>query len=175
MFLHASANLFPAGAVAFLGHSTSGKSTISRKLFEKYELISDDAIFIFNEKGKWFCANGDQRNFSFRDNNDIRLFFREKLKTVFPIRLFARIWKRSNVSAAKSNEIIIFKNLMDACMEVDIQRRGTATSVRKYLYSSIAGLARTISGCDLYFTKDFRIEEIEEVLINIDAELFQEG
>jgi len=170
--LHASASLFPGGVVAFLGHSTSGKSTIAAKLQTKYEMVSDDGLFVFQKDGQWFCANGDCRDFNLGWHKNGRISLSSRFEAFYPIRLFARIWQQSAVYYLSLDVIKLCKYLMDAFMEVDIQRR-LPTSVKKGFFESIAALARATAGCNLYFEKNSCIDRIEKVLFHMDPGLFQ--
>ncbi len=53
--LHASGIITKNGAVLFAGHSGGGKSTMIRRLKEKYEPIADDSIIIKKESDHYVC------------------------------------------------------------------------------------------------------------------------
>ena len=89
LFLHASAVNIGGKALIFLGHSTSGKSTISRILSKKYSVISDDKVWASqNSNGEWYVGNGD--------NQKVLKGTQQKTLNssgIFPILSFVRIFK----------------------------------------------------------------------------------
>ena len=60
IYFHASSVNVSGKALLFLGHSTAGKSTISRLLSERYPVIADDKVWVSQKKnGDWMVCDGE--------------------------------------------------------------------------------------------------------------------
>lgn len=153
--LHASSVNIKDKAIVFLGHSTSGKSTIAQLLSRQFPLISDDKIIMFKSDGKWFVKSGDEeRKF---------LEYKKKIPFVsgcFPILSFIRIYKSENNNMHKIESNVLCKSLIDAVFEVDNQRSINNTGLRKHWFRLSAELARNIQGWHFYFKKESNIIRI---------------
>ena len=150
LFLHASSVNTSKGALLFLGHSSSGKSTICRLLSKRFPILADDRVWVCTGDGeKWFARDGGfhlQRR-------------REKLKMVpsyemFPLFSVIRIFKAEKSEMQPISPMESCCHLIDAVFEVIDQRKHDDWSVRKKWFSQVADIARKYPGFHLYFKKD---------------------
>ncbi len=153
MYLHAASIKIKGKALLFLGHSSSGKSTISRLLSKQYPLIADDKVWIeLNKNGKWIVCEGE----------DFLLPIKPAAspngrKKKYPLLAVLRIFK-SNKSGIKSViPLETCRYIMDAVFEIDIQRKQSDLKIIKKWFSLAAEISRKISGWELTFKKDMSI------------------
>ncbi len=152
-FLHASSVIVQNRAVAFLGHTSSGKSTICRILSEQFPILSDDVIYVFRNRKSYFALDGEFRS------GDPALTF-DLIENgvpptpIYPLSAAIRIYKSKMNRMIRLEDYQLCKSLIDAVFEVDIQRRITDVNSRKAFFSSVADLSRRISGWSLHFRRD---------------------
>lgn len=153
MYLHASSVNINGGALLFLGHSSSGKSTISQLLSKKYQVIADDKVWIErNKNGKWIVCEGE--DFLFPGKPAASPHGRKKK---YPLLAVLRIFK-SNTSGIKSViPLETCRYLMDAVFEIDIQRKQCDANTIKKWFSLAAEISKKIQGWELTFKKDISI------------------
>ena len=164
--LHASAVNVAGKALLFLGYSTSGKSTISRLLSERYPVIADDRVWVFKNKGFWLIQNGSNY-FSTKDKKTN--IAGEKNK--YPLLAIVRIFKSKTLEVEPLSAKKACRYLMDAVFEIDFQRRQKDFETKKKWFSAAAEISKIIAGWRLTFKKDKSIikkihETFEERLLS---------
>jgi len=167
-YLHASAVNVNNKAILFLGHSTSGKSTISELMSEKYRRIADDVVWVrclANEK--YAVTDGKHREIS--DSLILRDEYLKNTKTqnqedLIIVSNIARLFKSDSTFANRISQRQLCRYLSDALFEVDIQWQNKDIEFRKKLFASVAEMARKICGCDLHFSLSSEPEQILDAL-----------
>ena len=181
LFLHASAVVVGGGAFLFLGHSTAGKSTIARLLGNSFPVIADDAVYARQgPDGLWRVVDG-----SFRFGRDAMQDWAEEVRRraagADAVRLSGclRIHKGEGVRIEPLVPSGLARCLMDAVMEIDLQRKfgrtphggsfhpGTPLAVREMRrcwFHRVGEIARTHPGWHLWFAKDSGESELAETL-----------
>jgi len=171
MFLHASAAVVDGGAVLFLGHSTAGKSTLVRLLAEIHPVLADDSVFVRPAGvSGWTAVAG---GFRFEDSEMMNWSRasekrRAASETAYPIRALMRLHKSRGLRTEAMDEVERARCLMDAVLEIDIQRRygrpssrpdGSAAGfaagmkMRRIWFRQAAALARSCPGWRLWFSR----------------------
>lgn len=154
-YLHASAVNTVVGALLFMGHSTSGKSTISRKLSDQCELIADDVVRIrMNSDGLYQVADGKHR---FSSNGYLG---ETQPLDEYPLAKMTRLFKSPKSYTCAVSQRQMCRYLADALFEVDVQRRNTDLSFRTSLFQKVALLSRSVPGIELYFCLDSSSDDI---------------
>ena len=173
LFLHASAVVVDGGALLFLGHSTAGKSTIARLLGKVHPVLADDSVYVARgPDGNWRGVDG-----SFRFGRDELPGWQEEVRRraegagAVPLRGCFRIHKATVLRAEPMEPLEAARHLMDAAMEIDVQRKfgrlrageaaGAAGALaemrrmRRKWFGWVAEIARACPGWNLWFPKDF--------------------
>ena len=180
LFLHASSVIIDGGAVLFLGHSTAGKSTIARLLGEAYPVLADDAVFVSRSpEGRWGGVDGGFR-FGEGDYADWQTRIRRQIDlNSVPLRGCLRIHKATAVRAEPMDPVELARYLMDAAMEIDMQRKygrisGSSETepsawddvmrMRRHWFSLVSEIARTCPGRHLWFSRSSKIAELSAML-----------
>lgn len=148
-YLHASAVLIPEGTLLFLGHSTSGKTTISRKMSSRYRVLADDVVFIQERANGLYFIDDGKKHLSRSES-----FLRKDISSegvCHQISAIVRIYKGKQVKAEQIPSLRLCRYLTDALFEVDIQRRSTCLDDRKNLFACAAALAKKTRGLHLWF------------------------
>lgn len=162
--LHASSIAIEGNALLFLGHSTSGKSTIASRLGSEYLFLADDTVQVWqSEPGRILVRDGKNRNTPLSplesDGFD-----------GLPLHGCYRIYKGTELRVESLPPITLAQHLMDAVMEVDVQRKygridpkdattahtaiSEAREMRKKWFALVAIIARTYTGGKLWFPRD---------------------
>ena len=178
VFLHASSVEISGGAVLFLGHSTAGKSTISRLLGRHCRIIADDTVFLAREpQGIWMVADGKRRFVYEPLNASWEAMVTACSIHAEPIRLSGcmRIFKGEPLSARRLESYMTARCLLDAVMEVDIQRKFTqhfdsalprtaqldnSFRMRKAWFQDISDMARRYPAWRLGYSKEIPADSI---------------
>ena len=182
LFLHASAVAVNGGAILFLGHSTAGKSTIARLTGTAHPVLADDSVFVSpGGDGAWRVVDG-----SFRFGQDEVPDFQNKIRRraagegAVPLRGCFRIHKAAATRIEPLAPIDLARYLMDAVMEVDLQRKGLGVQdstqslrelhrgileSRKAWFSQVAAIARSVRGWHLWFPLDLGIQQWNRLLV----------
>jgi energy-coupling factor transporter ATP-binding protein EcfA2 len=147
--LHASSVSVSGQALVFLGHSTSGKSTIRQLLSKHFLSIADDKIFVYkSRKGKWMiCDATDNCHCCFEDDHSIVL-------KEYPLLSFLRIFKSKNTHISPISKMETCKYLMDAIFECDFQRYSDDILKKKHWFKLAAEMSRQVEGGRLTFPKN---------------------
>ena len=177
LFLHASAVVAEGGALLFLGHSTAGKSTIADLLQKNYDFLSDDAVFTNRDpNGVWRVVDG-----KFRLEN-VEVFNWEtvmrqqpEIGSGIPLRGCIRIYKSLSVKLAGLAPVETARCLMDAVMEIDVQRKfgrlqdktgggkpdvALVRRMRSAWFHNAADIARACTGWRLWFPRDSHVPDL---------------
>ena len=150
--LHASSVSISGKAILFLGHSTSGKSTISRLLSERYRVIADDKVWVHRlNKSKWLVHDASD-NYQIRKQEE-HFIGRDE----FQLLAISRIFKSDSTRMVRLSSKELCKYLMDAIFEIDFQRKIEDINVKKKWFSLLAEMAKNVEGWGLTFTKDVSI------------------
>ena len=183
LFLHASAVNMAGGACLFLGHSTAGKSTIARLLGKTHPILADDSVYVARgPDGKWRVVDG-----SFRFGRDELPGWQEEVRRraggagAVPLRGCFRIHKAAVARVEPLAPLELARCLMDAAMEIDLQRKYGRISgssemepsawdevlqMRRHWFSLVAEIARTCPGRHLWFSRSSKIAELSAMLEN---------
>ncbi len=150
--LHASSVNILGKALVFLGHSTAGKSTISRLLSERYPVIADDKVWVCKKKTGWLV----------RDGGDGSPYEEIKSRSVvdqgeYPLLAVFRIYKSEKMGIRPLMPREACRHLVDAIFEVDCQRQHNNLEVIKQWFATAAEISRKIECGHLTFKNDKRI------------------
>ena len=185
LFLHASSVIVENRAFLFLGHSTAGKSTIAGLLGNKFQVLADDTVFVSNIRsnqwlvfdGKNRCREGDPffRDFSHRN-------LEEYGRPFAPLAACLRIYKSEAVFKERVSSSKMAQYLLDAVMEVDLQRgpkfkpsggvvsRQEVDEVRSNRlrwFSMVSLIARTLSGWKIWFSHESHFDDLIDAVMDI--------
>lgn len=181
LFLHASSVVVEGGALLFLGHSTAGKSTMARLLEATYPVLADDSVFAFpGADGGWRVVDG---GFRFGEGSlaawDERIQ-RQSKESSLPLRGCLRLHKGAAVRIEALAPVELARHLMDAAMEIDLQRKfgRFSADIKPELYSAelvrtmrrkwfgqVADIAKTCPGWHLWFPKEPHLTELCDMLV----------
>lgn len=184
LFLHASAVAAADGAVLFLGHSTAGKSTIARKLGSELPVLADDSVYAAPDAaGVWRVVDGGfrfGRGWGVEEwQEEVRRMFREG--GGIPLRKCFRIHQAAAARIEQMLPVELGKHLMDAAMEIDVQRKfgmnppgknaepiawHEVMQKRRRWFHQVAELARTCPGWHLWFAKETWASELSAAIIS---------
>ena len=171
LFLHASSVALEDGALLFLGHSTAGKSTLARLLGGMFPVLADDSVYAFRDaQGVWRVVDGSFRQ-EHADMAGWQEAVRRRAATGPSLRLWGcvRIHKASGARMEPLPPLETARCLMDAAMEIDLQRKmgrskkdkpadlqavGTVRRMRRQWFGWVAEIARVCAGGNLWFSKD---------------------
>ncbi len=162
MYLHASAVMLDGGAILFLGHSTAGKSTMARLLSPICPILADDTVLVQrNDSGQWLVTDGKIR-FSASTTTKAR-----PRHLTIPLHACIRIHKGPTLTCEPLPPLALAQCLMDAVMEVDVQRKcgrlgpknaaaapaaiAAARAMRGHWFHLAAEIARICPGRHLWF------------------------
>lgn len=161
VYLHASSVNIEGKAVLFLGHSTSGKSTISEILSERYPLIADDKIWVeIGNEGIWMAQGISETNKFGKGYS-----YSKKLEQ-HPLWGIIRIFKANETKIEQITQRVCCKYLMDAVFEIDFQRRVTELDRKKNWFRLVADISRKTIGWHLTFQKDRSIIDVIERVVD---------
>ena len=178
LFLHASAVATESGALLFLGHSTSGKSTIVRLLRSRFPTLADDSVYAtLTEAGHWQVVDGGFR-FDGGGVAEWQESVRRRTAAGEGVRLAGclRIRKSPAVRIAPLGELELAGHLMNAVMEIDLQRKlgrtgnaggsewGQVRDCRRRWFGQVAEIARACPGWELWFSRDAQQDRLAAVM-----------
>ena len=180
LFLHASSVVMGGEAILFLGHSTAGKSTLARMLGAAYPVLADDAVFMAKRPdGRWGVVDGGFR-FGEGDFADWQKRIRRQIdQRSVPLRGCLRIHKAPEIRMGPMEPVELARYLMDAAMEIDLQRKYGRISgsskmepsvwdevvrARRHWFNQAADIARTATGGHFWFSKGSNLAEIRAIL-----------
>lgn len=152
MYLHASSVNVSGQALLFLGHSTAGKSTISKLLSERYPVIADDKVWVCQNSEKRWMVSGVFDNLCIGKGNGCLVGSRQ-----YPLHAVLRIFKSNTVQINPVSQVNTCKYLMDAVFEITFQSEVRDLKVRKYWFEVVAEISRNTQGWRLTFPKDTSI------------------
>jgi len=151
-FLHASSVDIDGRVVMFMGHSSAGKSTISRLLSPRYPIVADDKVWVsLREPGEWIAADAIDWLLAERTRVSPR---RHQFVNQLPVLAVARIFKSETNQIQPLNPKETCRFLLDGVFEVDTQRLNTDIACRKRWFSLVARFSREVQGWRLTFRKD---------------------
>ena len=172
--LHASAVTLDDGGALFLGHSTAGKSTIARRLSAVCPHLADDTVLAWrDERGIWRVRDGKHRNGEMAALDPLQVPS-ARLRACF------RIHKGADIRSEPLEPIELARCLMDAVMEVDVQRKcgrldtkdstiapaaiAEARSTRGQWFHWAAEIARICPGHRLWFPREADPAALRELI-----------
>ena len=154
-FLHASAILSSEGVVLFLGHSGSGKSTISSLLADNFEILRDDSVYLLpGENDRWYVNLGfdtKDRHFKTRTGSPVCL---EDIASLYPLHTIVRIFGAEYSEVAPLQPMKLCEYLMDAVFEITHQRKSRDIVMEQQWFTKSAQIARKYPGWQLQFTRN---------------------
>jgi len=150
--LHASSVNMLGKALLFLGHSTAGKSTISRLLSERYPVIADDKVWVCRKKTGWVVRDGGDGS-PYEENQSRSVVDQGE----YPLLAVFRIYKSEKTGIRPLSPIEACRHLVDAIFEVDCQRQQNDLEVIKQWFASVVEISKNIECWRLTFKKDKRI------------------
>jgi hypothetical protein len=183
LFLHASSVVVEGGALLFLGHSTAGKSTMARLLGARFPVLADDSVFAFpGADGDWRVVDG-----GFRFGEGSLAAWHERIhrhsnECSVPLRGCLRLHKGPAVRVEPLAPVELARHLMDAAMEIDVQRKFGRFSpkhkpecisvelvreMRRTWIGHVADIARICPGGHLWFPKEPHLTELCEMLASL--------
>lgn len=150
LFLHASSVNVSGKALLFMGHSSSGKSTISRLLSERYPVIADDKVYIEKGKnGRWWVSGGYD-GFPLLKGQARSAGHESR----YPLGSVLRIFKSKSIEIAPLSPKETCRYLIDAVFEIDPQKEENKIAIQKSWFAMTAEISRNIVGWSLTFKKD---------------------
>ncbi len=187
LFLHASSVLVEGGALLFLGHSTAGKSTISKLLEKTNPILADDSVFASrNKHGFWQVADG---RFYFEDGDicccEAAVRRRSADGSSFRLLGCMRIHKAGHVKVTSLAPFETARYLIDAVMEVDVQRKfgrlddkigeiktsvSLVRQLRRHWFYLAADIARSCPGWHLWFSKNLYFSDLHNAISAVSAQ-----
>ena len=151
MALHASAAVTPGGALLFLGHAGTGKSTICELLACHYPALADDAVFLFRRgNGTWLVADGSRSAFGLPPDADQRERARA---SAVPLRAVFRLNQAHEPRVVPIEPRDTCRHLTDGLFEIKRQQRGDLADKRAW-FADLAEIARRYPGAELHFALD---------------------
>ena len=164
MALHASAVVTPGGALLFLGHAGTGKSTVCGLLACHYQPLADDAVFLFRGgDDDWLVADGSRSAFGLPDVEE-----KERARTSgVALRAVFRLRQESQPRVVPIEPRDTCRHLTDGLFEIKRQQRGDLADKRAW-FADLAGIARRYPGAELHFALDPEetCRVVEEYLIS---------
>ncbi len=176
LYLHASSVIVNGGAVLFLGHSTAGKSTIAHLLSPLCPVLADDTVLAQRDaSGQWLVTDGKSR---LTRPPPAQQDYAGQAGT--PLHACVRIHKGPALRHAPLAPIELAQCLMDAVMEVDVQRKCgrldpknsaiapdaivAARAMRGHWFHMAAEIARECPGKRIWFPRDADVKALKECL-----------
>lgn len=155
LYLHASSVSVSGKALLFLGHSTSGKSTISRLLSERYPIVADDKVWVYKKNSGWLVGDGSD-NFTAKVVNSPST----ENQVRYPLLAVLRIYKAETTEITPLSPRETCRHLVDAVFEVDRQRKSKDLRTIKRWFIKVAEISNKIEGWHLTFKKDASILDL---------------
>ena len=155
LFLHAAGILSPGGVSLLLGHSCSGKTTLSSLVSKHFSVVADDLIFVFPLPDRtWVVMNGETleqqtTTISYRSAEDLY-----QHGTAWPLISLIRIFAAEKTRLQRLTDAKTCEYLMDAVFEISTQSKDRRLNHRKHWFSSAAAMARQYPGWRLEFSLD---------------------
>ena len=150
MALHASAVVTPGGALLFLGHAGTGKSSVCGLLARHYAALADDAVFLFRRgNGDWMVSDGTRSAFGLPDVEEEG---RARASAV-ALRAVFRLRQGSQPRVVPIEPRDTCRHLIDGLFEIKRQQRGDLADKRAW-FAGLADIARRYPGAELHFALD---------------------
>jgi len=155
LFLHAAAILSPSGVSLLLGHSCSGKTTLSSLVSDQFSVVADDLVFAFPKPdGTWAVMDGETIEQQRAMNFDSAMEALDRQASTWPLISLLRIFAAENTKLQRLTDIKTCEYLMDAVFEISIQAKDRRLDLRKQWFSNAAAMARQYPGWRLEFSLD---------------------
>jgi hypothetical protein len=165
LFLHAAAVLGPDGVILLMGHSSSGKTTLSSMISNRYPIVADDLVFAFPSRdGAWKIMNGQLLKTEaelYRHGATERLF---KEGAAYPLRSLIRIFAAERSILRPLSPVKLCEYLMDAVFEISTQSRHTDINSRNLWFRAAANIARQYPGwwMQFFLNERFAVDMIRQ-------------
>ncbi len=153
LFLHAAAVDGPYGAILLMGHSCSGKTTLSSLLSDHFYLIADDLVFARSlNNGIWGVMSGRQIKSMVYENDSTYKEILQEEDRWYPLHAIVRIFAAQHTDLKPLSSIKTCEYLMDAVFEIDIQRKKTRPDLAQRWFQFAVLMARQYPGWQLQFS-----------------------
>lgn len=159
--IHASAVLFGHKAVAFLGPSGTGKSTICQLLSHYTDPLAYDMVYLVPNESGIYVARADRR----AAKGALSKQEAQCLKSE-PLEAVVRLYQANTLLLQPISSILICRYLVNALFEIRRQRLFNP-HVKKMALADLANVARTIRGFELQFDTSHEVfPALESVIMN---------
>jgi hypothetical protein len=153
LFLHAAAVLGSKGVILLMGHSSSGKTTLTSLISPHFQIIADDQVFAFPcLNGTWAVVDAQ----GLKTENGFDLYhsteYLYEVGGIYALHSLMRIFAAEKTELQPLSPIKICEYLMDAVFEVSIQARNNSPVEQKQWFHTAASIARQYPGWQLQFT-----------------------
>jgi len=155
LFLHAAAILGSRGVSLLLGHSCSGKTTLSSLVSDQFSVVADDLVFAFPKPdGTWAVMDGETIEQQRAMNFDSAMEALRHHEPAWPLSSLIRIFAAENTKLQRLTDMKTCEYLMDAVFEISIQAKDRRLDLRRQWFSNVADMARRYPGWRLEFSLD---------------------
>lgn len=151
--LHAAAVLSSKGVILFLGHSGSGKTTISRLLSDHFRVLKNDRVFLqATENNIWIVATECACQTKKSVNKEVNQQSLSGNRVYYPLHSIVRVFGAQKSELIPLTPIKTCEYLMDAVFEIDHQRGARSVELEQQWFKKTVQIARRYPGWLLQFS-----------------------
>ncbi len=155
LFIHAAAIQGNHGAILLMGHSSSGKTTLSSLLSAHFPVITDDLVFAHRrQQDVWRIMDGSRLKSIAYENGCVYGEISPEAEKAYPLCAIIRIFGAQHTTLQPLPPIKTCEYLMDAVFEIDLQRATNSLMLANRWFHLTALMARQCPGWQLCFTLD---------------------